>query len=216
MHVANHNDDGTPDGCMEPGCLAAEARGDRWIGPHCSVGERGRAYFHHRDVLYETVRTDRIASFTKLCATLDNDPKNFKTAWEYIRFHPIFHRPLLPRELDIDIQGLSPDQLAQVLNPDHLEDCDGLRNMDISLECDDDGSVNVVLEHGPHLRLEDIDSEKWVYFSASGQASCDIALTAVAPTYEQAIVTLAENIRNVYGDDRSKVRTRFTTPSAKE
>jgi hypothetical protein len=214
MDVAGHLPDGSPDGCTDPGCVAAAQRGDRWLGPHLSLepdgGGRSRGHFHHRDILHETVRQQRDDDFVAICARLTDRPDDPAVAWTYLRHHPIFWRPAPPRHLDVDIAELSATDLARATDARWLVDTDGLRNLDLRLGRGDDGTLQVSLEHGPHLWVDDITPGDWTYFAASGQATCDPRLNVQAATYEDAVVALAARVRAVYGDDRSRVAAAFT------
>jgi hypothetical protein len=213
MDLAGHAADGLPATCADPGCVAAVDRGDRWVGPHCSVEEGGRAHFHHRDRLYASVRERRAAAFAELCARLDRDPVDFVTAWTYLRDHPIFNRPRLPAHLDVNVDELDDEALTSVRAPQWLEDSNGLQAMWIHVSRGADGIV-VELEHGPHLWFDDVTLEDWTHFPASGQPTHDPRLDVRAGSYEDAIIELAARVRAAYGDDRSRVRDRFAGSAA--
>jgi hypothetical protein len=211
MDVPGHTDSGSPTTCDDPACAAALARGDRWIGPHCSVEADGRAHFHHIDILHASVRAANEAAFTEIAARLALDPDDFPTAWSYLQRHPIFHRPRLPRHLEVGIDQLCDGDLDAVRSAEMLEDCDGLRDLYMSVTRDERGRTLIVLEHGPHLWFDDIDPARWHHFPAAGQATHDCELDVYAPTYEIAVIDLAAKVRGRYGDDRSRVSSRFET-----
>ena len=204
VDVDGHTAGGAPDTCTDAGCVEAGARGDRWIGPHCSVEDDGRTHFHHVDALHANAKARRDADFADLCRQLDAEPGDFPTAWHYLQNHPIFHRPELPADLRRFVDELNDSELEEVRNTDVI-DADGLRDMWVAVQRDDDGGTVVTLEHGPHLHVEDVNLAQWTRFPAEGQASHDPRLDSTAATCEQAIVMLAAKVRATYGDDRARV-----------
>lgn len=214
MDVAGHHEDGTVDDCVDAECLAAAARGDRWIRAFLSVEPGGRAHFHHTSELHARVRAHHDDQFRQTAAAYDNDPTDFVTAWTYLMNHPVFHRPLYGCPSGATAADLPSEQLGTV--PDHVDDCDGLRGVWMHV-ARDAGQAAVCLEHGPHLWPHDVPSAERRNFPADGMSSHDIDLDVCAASYEDAIVHLAANVRGKYGHDRSNValwgRTSLDTES---
>lgn len=206
--VAGHRVDGEPDGCEDPGCVEAKVRGDRWIGAYLSFGEEGRAHFHHTDVLHVKVQEQRSASFVQTCELFTESPDDFVVAWQYLNAHPIFSRPLLPPHLCVKADELNEEELDQVYNADMFDE-DGLRDMWMTVTRNENDEVEVWLEHGPHLWLEDVAVDHRHWFHTEGQSSHDHELDVYASTYELAVVELANKVRFRYGDDRSRVKEHF-------
>ena len=202
MDVVGHHHDGTVDDCVDAECLAAAARGDRWIDVFMSVEPDGRAHFHHTSELHARVRSHHDDQFRQIAAAYDDTPADFVVAWTYLTNHPVFHRPRYGCPAGATGADLPSDILGAV--PDHVDDGDGLRDVWMHVSRGD-GQVAVRLEHGPHLWPHDVPAAERRNFPADGMSSHDIALDVCAETYEDAIVRLAANVRSKYGHDRSTV-----------
>jgi hypothetical protein len=202
MDVVGHHQDGTVDSCDDAECLAAAARGDRWIGAFLSVESGGRAHFHHNSELHARVRAHHDNQFRQTAAAYDDNPTDFVTAWTYLMNHPVFHRPWYGLRPGVTADELDSDKLAAP--PNYIDDGDGFRDLWMHV-CLEDGQVVVYLEHGPHLWPHDVPVAEHGNVPADGMSSHDIDLDVRAATYEEAIVRLAANVRSKYGHDRSNI-----------
>jgi hypothetical protein len=61
------------------------------------------------------------------------------------------------------------------------------------------------MEHGPVLWPLDVPAQHREGLRVGGIPSHDPSLDVARPTWEEAIVALAANVRERYGDDRARV-----------
>lgn len=198
---------GSLDTCTAESCRQALARQDRWVGDFMSVEQDGLAHFHHRDELHARVRADHDAEFVRLCEKYFADTSDFAAAWHYLVNHPIFHRPRLNDAWGRTYSELSAEERDYLDRGLERDDSDGLSNMWVNVSVDSQGATWVQLEHGPHLWGCDVSEREWPMWPAEGQQSHDFHLDVCEPTYEQAIVRLALKVHELYGEDRSRVRS---------
>jgi hypothetical protein len=210
-----HAPDGTPTSCADVSCVAA--RSERWLGPHCSLDERNRATFHHREELYLGQAASAVVRASALAVRRRQYPEDFGTCWWYLKCHPMNWRFSSPRLSGRRAGDLSPEELQETADLRNLVTDDGLVDLFMTVIYDtppeESGTpqstgVAVVLEHGPHLWLSDLSPEEFPTTPATGTSTHDYRLDVTADTYEEAVVQLAAKVAEVYGDDRERLSER--------
>lgn len=139
----------------------------------------------------------------------DPEPSEFYLAWHWLYDHPAFaHTTLIkgrPR-----VPGDWADQLGVDTTQDRsMVTSHFLQCLDIDVQQVDpvtrhrtdepDGVVEVWLECGPWLEPEQLEEAERPYHK-HGTASHDYDLDCGGPTFEAAILVLAELVRSKYGD----------------
>lgn len=133
------------------------------------------------------------------------NPADVLAAWSYLSAHPIFWSYLVPTDLaDADPREIDEAAWARIEAEGWLSDSDGLAHLDVNLGRSA-GRLEVRMEHGPVLWPLDVPAQHREGLRVDGTPSHDPSLDVARPTWEEAIVALAANVRERYGDDRARV-----------
>ena len=199
-----------PATCGDPSCAQVSPDAN-WLGKFMSVDPDQRLAFHHGEELHMRVHASNRTRFAELTRSLEEDPGDFVSCYEWLQLHPVFWRYRVPRALtDIHVADPTGPQVARVETLENLDDTDGLQHLWMSVtrasEPDELGGPGprFLLEHGPHMWASESRAED-APVPLGGYPTHDVDLDVWAATYEAGIVTLAGRVREIYGTDRSRV-----------